>query len=216
VIGTTFPLAVQSVTLIELNNWVCSRFIERGGVMPTRALTLIVAGLLLAPAGLATPVLAQDATPAAECVTTTETENKEIVQAFYAAADSGSPEDFANVLASDHVFRGPINVAPGETAGGADSAAGWVGEWEEAATDVTVSVDQLVAEDDTVMALVTWSGTDADTGNDASWNGVGVFRIECGKIAETWAVGDQLGRLMALGVVTEEELAEVTAETPSP
>ena len=185
--------------------------------MPSRGLALIVAGLLLAPAGLATPVLAQDATPAADCAETTLDENKDLVRAFYTAVESGGAEDFAAVLDDDHVFHGPVGVEPGEEAGGAAGAAGWIDAWETEVTDLSVSVDSLVAEGDTVMALLTWTGTDADTGEEATWNAAGVFRIECGEIAETWAVGDQLGRLMALGAITEEELITVTAAaTPVP
>ena len=187
------------------------------GEMPQRGLAAIVAGLLLVPAGLASPVFAQDATPAAECAATTEDENKDLVRAFYAAAESGTAEDFANVLAPDHVYHGPAGIEPAEAAGGAEGAAGWVSEWEDDVTDLTVTVDPMIAEDDTVMALVTWSGTDADSGENASWNAAGVFRIECGKIAESWAVGDRLGRLMAIGEITEDELATVTAAaTPVP
>jgi ketosteroid isomerase-like protein len=185
--------------------------------MPSRGLAVIVAGLLLAPVGLAAPVLAQDATPAAECATTTEAENKELVRAFYAAAESGSAEDFADVLSADHVHHGPAGVEPGEAAGGAEGASGWVSEWQDDVSDLAVAVDPMIAEDDTVMALVTWSGTDVDTGEDASWSAAGVFRIECGKIAESWAVGDQLGRLMAIGDITADELTSVTAAaTPVP
>jgi ketosteroid isomerase-like protein len=185
--------------------------------MPSRCLALIAAGLLLAPASMAAPVIAQDATPTAECATTTLDENKDLVRAFYTAADSGDAEDFAAVLADDHVFHGPIGVEPGEAAGGAEGAAGWVDEWEAEVTDLSVSVDSLVAEGDTVIALLTWTATDADSGDEATWNAAGVFRIECGQIAETWAVGDQIGRLMGLGVITEEELIAVTAAaTPVP
>ena len=45
---------------------------------------------------------------------------------------------------------------------------------------------------------------------------MGLFRIECGKIAEIWAVADELGRLQRLGVITDEELQSVTPlATPS-
>lgn len=185
--------------------------------MPSRGIALIVAGLLLAPAGLAAPTLAQDATPTADCAATTEDQNKDLVRAFYDAVESGSAEDFATVLSADHVYHGPAGTEPGEEAGGAEGASDWVGEWQDEVSDLTVKVDPMIAEDDTVMALVTWSGKDADTGEDATWSGASVFRIECGKIAETWAVGDQLGRLMATGEITAEELATVTAAaTPAP
>lgn len=185
--------------------------------MPSRGLALIVAGLLLAPASLAAPVFAQDATPATDCATTTLEENKDLVRTFYAAVGSGNAEDFASVLSADHVYHGPGGLEPGESADGGEGAAVWVGEWKEDINDLTVTLDPVVAEGDTVMALLTWSGVDADSGEEATWGGAGVFRIECGKIAENWAVADPLGRMMALGDITAEELASVTAEaTPTP
>ena len=88
--------------------------------MPPRGLALIAAGLLLAPASIAAPVIAQDATPSAECAATTLDENKDLVRAFYTAVESASAEDFATVLDDDHVFHGPVGVEPGEEAGGAE------------------------------------------------------------------------------------------------
>ena len=45
---------------------------------------------------------------------------------------------------------------------------------------------------------------------------MGIFRIECGKIAEIWAVADDLGRLQRLGVITNKELQSVAPPaTPS-
>jgi hypothetical protein len=38
---------------------------------------------------------------------------------------------------------------------------------------------------------------------------MGLFRIECGTIAEIWAATDDLGRLQRLGVITDEELQSV-------
>jgi hypothetical protein len=43
------------------------------------------------------------------------------------------------------------------------------------------------------------------------------FRFACGKIAEIWAVADDLGRLQQLGIITAEELASTEAmATPAP
>jgi hypothetical protein len=48
------------------------------------------------------------------------------------------------------------------------------------------------------------------------WVSIGIFRIECGKIAEIWAVADDLGRLQRLGMITDEELQSVAPQaTPS-
>jgi hypothetical protein len=42
------------------------------------------------------------------------------------------------------------------------------------------------------------------------------IRIECDRIAEIWAVADDLGRLQRLGVITDEDLQSVAPlATPS-
>jgi hypothetical protein len=70
----------------------------------------------------------QDATPAAACSTTTEDEKKDLVRAYYAAAESGNVENFANALGPDRVDHGPVGIEPDERVGGAKDAAGWVSE----------------------------------------------------------------------------------------
>ena len=54
------------------------------------------------------------------------------------------------------------------------------------------------------------------TGLATEWVSMGIFRIECGKIAEIWSVADDLGRLQRLGVITDEELQSAAPlATPS-
>jgi predicted ester cyclase len=167
--------------------------------------------------------LAQDATPAGDeaCPSTTGEENEAIVQQFYDAL-GGSGGDPVSLFADDYVHHdmsGEVYDEPGTTAE-------WVASRMADFPDMTVTVDQLVAEGDMVAAFVSFAGThQADeegvgipvTGNEADWVAAGFFRIECGKIAEGWTVADWLGRLTDLGIITEEELqGEVAAATPAP
>lgn len=186
--------------------------------MPSRGLALIVAGLLLAPSAVTAPVFAQDATPAVDCAATTEDENKDLVRAFFDAADSGDGKAFAEILAPDHVYHElSVDESVATPESGAEGASEWADDRQEAITDLAATVDPIIAEGDLVSALMTWTGKDADTGTDVTWNSAGFFRIECGKIAENWVVADTLGRLVTSGEITEEELAEMTAEaTPVP
>jgi SnoaL-like domain len=162
-------------------------------------------------------VSAQDATPAgtAECPTTTPEENKELVGRFYDAVASGDDATLASLMAEDHVFHGPAGEPSDEP--GSEDTVGWASEHRQTAQQLTVIADPIVAEDDLVMAYLTWSGINEATQEPVEWSAVGLFRIECGAIAENWAVADELGQMMALGVITEEELQSVTAEaTPAP
>lgn len=182
--------------------------------MPSRGFALIVAGLLLTPSALASPVFAQDATPAATCATTTEDQNKELVLAFFDAAKSGDEAAFGELLTPDHVYHElSVDVPLVTPESGAEAAADWANE----RNDATATVDPILADGDLVSTWMTWTGKDADTGADVTWNSAGLFRIECGKIAENWVVADTLGRLMTSGSITADELAGITAgEAPAP
>jgi predicted ester cyclase len=72
--------------------------------------------------------------------------------------------------------------------------------------------DQEIAEGDRVMLLMTSSGTHLGeihvpwgtippTGKRVSWQSVRIYRIEDGKIAEHWAVRDDLTMLLQIGAL---------------
>jgi steroid delta-isomerase-like uncharacterized protein len=70
--------------------------------------------------------------------------------------------------------------------------------------------DDLIAEGDMVVALLTVMGTHTGTfaGRDASgrfarWSSIRIYRIGDGKVAETWAMQDRLGLLQQLGALPE-------------
>jgi predicted ester cyclase len=52
------------------------------------------------------------------------------------------------------------------------------------------------------------------TGITATWETTDVFRIACGRIAETWTNSDVFGLPRQFGIITDAELA--TVEMPSP
>jgi predicted ester cyclase len=77
--------------------------------------------------------------------------------------------------------------------------------------DLRVAVDgELVAESDWVALRYTWSGTHqgdlegiAPTGKHVTWSGIGISRLEAGRIVDDWVVEDHLGLLQQLGVIPE-------------
>lgn len=89
--------------------------------MPVRGLALIVTGRLRAPARSRTPRRPRRASPRLKT-------KKGLVRAFYAVAESGDVEDFANVLGPDRVDHGPVGIEPDERAGSAKGTTGWVSE----------------------------------------------------------------------------------------
>jgi steroid delta-isomerase-like uncharacterized protein len=180
-------------------------------------LALIVISWTLGPIAsfIGAEAIAQDATPAADCVMTTPEENKAIIHAWFAALSSGSGEDVAALAAEDIIYHDPSPDEEAQTGGTED----WADERQQDYPDLDVTVEQIVAEGDLVASLQRYVGTQEGdieeemgfpaTGLPTEWVGTAQFRIECGKIAEIWSVADDLGRLQRLGVITDEELQSV-------
>jgi hypothetical protein len=58
----------------------------------------------------------------------------------------------------------------------------------------------------------------AATGQHATWEGITVLRIACGRIVEVWNQTDGLGLLHQLGIISDEEMADAepaAAATPT-
>jgi predicted ester cyclase len=81
--------------------------------------------------------------------------------------------------------------------------------------DLTVAVDETIAKDDKVV--VRWHTTRQThlgpyrgippTGKDVRTTAIQIFRMEEGKIAESWLELDQLGGARQMGVVAPEDLS---------
>ena len=128
----------------------------------------------------------------------------------------------ADLAAADIVYHDPAPREASQTGGTED----WASDREQDYPDLQVTVEQVIAEGDMVASYQRYTGTqhgDVEdergvpaTGLPTEWVSMGLFRIECGKIAEIWAVADDLGRLQRLGVITDEELQSVAPlATPS-
>ncbi len=85
----------------------------------------------------------------------------------------------------------------------------------DAFPDLQRPVEDLVAEDDRVVARWTSVGTHSGdfmgippTGKRLVTSGITVFRIEDGMIAEEWSESDMLGMLQQVGAVPSQASAE--------
>ena len=74
--------------------------------------------------------------------------------------------------------------------------------------DITVTINDIVAEGDKVAVRATWKGTHkgqifgiAPTGNRIDMTNTSIFRIANGKLAELWTTQDSLRMLQQLGVI---------------
>ena len=74
--------------------------------------------------------------------------------------------------------------------------------------DMQLTIEDMIAAGDKVVARFTSRGTHqgpfqgiAPTGKQVAWNGVNIYRIAGGKLAETWQLSDTLGILRQLGAI---------------
>ncbi len=194
-----------------------TRLVARGatrrGIAKTAAGGLFAA---LAARSSRPSALAQGATPAA-CPATTPEQNKDLVRRYWDQVwTAGGDARVPDLLAPDEIHHWGI----GDDTVGHDPFAERLGTFLAAFPDFRVRVDQLVAEGDHVVSRWTatathrgtWLGIPA-TGRRVEYTGVNLFRIACGKIAESWGQADHLGLLRQLGGVPD--LATPAPATPT-
>jgi hypothetical protein len=103
-------------------------------------------------------VSAQDATPAAECTSTTSDENKALLGEFQQALFSGG--DVSAYLSPDFAFHDQAGASV--NAPGNEDTTSWASSRRADYPDATFNVDMVVAEGDVVAAYLSWSGTQKD------------------------------------------------------
>jgi steroid delta-isomerase-like uncharacterized protein len=132
-------------------------------------------------------------------------ENKKIIRRYQAIYNSNDLDALGEVLSED--LRTP-KIMPGIPTGfeGAKAAhrmmlAGF--------PDYQTRIDDLIAEDDKVVARITMSGTNTGsfmgippTGKHVSFSGIYIARLANGKIVEHWGEEDGVGLLQQLGVLS--------------
>ena len=108
------------------------------------------------------------------------------------------------IVAPDVRFRGSL----GTTSAGIDAFKSYVEQVRAAFPDWHNRIDELVTEDDKVVARITCSGTHRGnfagvppTESHVSYVGAAIFRLRDGKIQEGWVVGDTQELWRGLGVL---------------
>ena len=86
--------------------------------------------------------------------------------------------------------------------------------------DVVSTIKDLIAEGDKVVARWTSHATHQGeymgippTGKEVEFTGISLYRVEGGKIAESWDVEDGLGLMRQLGAIPEPEQSEEASPT---
>ncbi len=80
--------------------------------------------------------------------------------------------------------------------------------------DFQVDIEQVVAQDDLVVFMTTWRGTQSGpfmgippTGKQVAWKVYDTVRLVDGKCVEHWGLMDQLSLMQQLGVIPTPEAA---------
>ena len=140
----------------------------------------------------------QSPTPSS-CRTTTEVENTEIARAWHDdVINRRNPSVLKDILAPEVAHH---------AAGGYPTLMDNVGvarmmaDFLTAFPDLRYTFDQFIAKDDYVVERYTANGTQhgalgdlPPSGRPATWTGINIFRIECGRIAEVWSEVDAVTR----------------------
>ena len=171
---------------------------------------LVLAGMFLVPV-----VSAQEATP----------------QLLPGACETASPEDTAAVaeayldvwnskdLSQFDVYAHPDIVhhwGQGVDTTGIDALKASTEAFFVAFPDMVMTFDDVLVDGDMVVIRWTLTGTQTGpffeiepTGVQATWTGINIYRVSCGKVVESWSEADGVG--LRAQLVPSQELA-----TPAP
>jgi predicted ester cyclase len=105
-------------------------------------------------------------------------------------------------------------------AGQAEAAKQEAANFRQGFPDVISVIEDLIAEGDKVVARwrsrATHQGDYMDiapTGNEVEFTGISFYRIEGGKIAQSWNIEDKLGLMRQIGAFPEPEQSEKASPT---
>ena len=137
--------------------------------------------------------------------------NKAIVRRIFEEAfGKGNLAVLDEIIAPDQVNGGP-GALPGMPPGPEGNKM-LIMAYRNAFPDIHFTIDEQVAEGNTVVTRWTAHGTHNGelaglpaTGKPATVVGMGVDRVENGKIVESWGLFDQFGMLQQLGVIPTPE-----------
>ena len=97
----------------------------------------------------------------------------------------------------------------------AEAAKQEAADFRQGFPDVVSTIEDLIAEGDKVVARWTSQATHQGdymgvppTGKEVEFTGISVYRMEGGRIAESWTAEDELGLMRQIGAVSEPGRAQ--------
>jgi steroid delta-isomerase-like uncharacterized protein len=139
----------------------------------------------------------------ASCPSTTEEENIAIARVWHEEAiNNRNPAALQDILDRQVVHHAAGGYPDTMTA---DQVAAMMSDFPRAFSDLHYDFDLLFGQGALVVERYTASGTQDEplqdlpaTGRTATWTGINIFRIECGRIVEIWSEVDALSRRQQL------------------
>jgi len=126
---------------------------------------------------------------------------KAVVRTYFEAVNAGDHAALDALLAEDHLQHGRP-AAPGR-----ESIKRHLAMYRSGFPDLRVTIEDILAEGDRVVARTTTEGTHAGPflGHPPTFRrfraeGLDIFRLGQGKLLEHWGVFDTLGMLIQLGL----------------
>jgi steroid delta-isomerase-like uncharacterized protein len=133
--------------------------------------------------------------------------NKAIIRRVFEEAFSRGNMDVLDEIIAPNQINGGPSTPPGIPSG-PEGTKMLITAYRNAFPDIHITVDEQIAEGNTVVTRWSARGThDGElagippTGKPATVVGMGVDRVENGKIVESWGLFDQFGMLQQLGVI---------------
>jgi steroid delta-isomerase-like uncharacterized protein len=138
-------------------------------------------------------------------------ENKAVARRFFEAFNSGEVDALDDVVAEDAIDHDAYNPFASD---GREGAKKLIAMYRDAFPDLTMTVDDQIAEGDKVATMWHAEGTHegelmgfAGTGNRTTTRGIAVDRIEDGRVVEAWGQWDVLHLMQVIGAVPAGETA---------
>lgn len=134
-----------------------------------------------------------------------EENNKALGRRIVDALNAGNLAGIDEVFAPSYVDRNPYPGATPDLAGFKQSLT----KFRTAFPDFRYTIEDEIAVGDKLVHRLTARGTQKGefqgvpaTGKQATWSELHIGRIANGKVVEHWGIGDQLGMMQQLGLVS--------------
>ena len=182
-------------------------------------LVLVLVGGFILASMLAVPgrIVAQSATPAAGADLAA---NKALVSRYYEIVNAGEFDRLTEVFAPDFA----VQTQPPDEDPGVDGLIASLEEVRVGLPDVAITVDDLVAEGNAVVARTTIRGTHLGdvfgvppTGKAIQTTAIDLWHVEGGRLTDHWHLEDALGVMRQVGAIPGGDAAtSAAAAGPSP